>query len=177
MWLCWGRIYTLEVGSIGVGDGWSQGMKEGTEMRMSLRILIQTSRLDPHFTEQMRPSGSPIISSLSFTLWITMHLFFSFFPLRKVAFLLHSYVTSPISNSELLFFFSMFLDLLFCCISFKFSSSGVFLSLYTKFKFYLLWSKNPDLLTCYLNPHLPLKASCFTKWSVFVMTVSQNRYY
>lgn len=57
MWLCCG--YTLEAGSVGLGDGWTWGMKEGTEMRMSLRLLIQTGGRDPHFTEQMRPPGSP----------------------------------------------------------------------------------------------------------------------
>lgn len=63
-----GRHGPIEIELIRLGDGWTWEAREGTDTRMSLRFLTQTSGLYFHSTKQMGPSDSPILSSLSLIL-------------------------------------------------------------------------------------------------------------
>lgn len=88
-WICrWraglhGRC-TLEVGSTGLGDGWTEGVGGGVEMRRGLRFPTHTCELYLHFTRQTRPADSPVLTSLPFTLWITTNFLSCYFQYQGV---------------------------------------------------------------------------------------------
>lgn len=125
------------------------------------------------FFQAERPSGSLILSLLSFTLWITTYLFFlsscpppqhqvKFSPYSIHVYLLQLLISSH--SSWFLYGVAQFLILTLSCI-FKVFSSDIFLSLCNKCKFYLLWNKplfpRSIFSSCSLNPPFSFESKLF----------------
>lgn len=157
-WLCRRRAwlrgrYTLEAGSPGLGDGWTQGVRGGTGLRMGLRFPTHACELCLHFTRQTRPADSPVLTSLPFTLWITTAFLSSYFQYQGV-YLLTSFicmVSNHLSPATLPVFCVVSLSLLasFCHVPSSLLLLASSFAYTTNSKFYILWNK---VDSCDLGP-------------------------
>lgn len=144
---------TLEVGSTGLGDGWTQGVWGGIEMRMGLRFPTHTCELYLHFARQTRPADSPVLTSLPFTLWITTNFLSCCFQYQGV-YLLASFLCIIFNHrfpATLPVFSVVSLSLLssFCHVPSSFLLLASSFAYTANSKFYLLWNR---VDSCDLGP-------------------------